>query len=110
MPIDATLGVIFLGVAGELRQRYREGHQDQLGALSNGQSGRTLEHDLHGRGTDPARVRGLRGPDQGHRPTVAPRLKHINMLGRYTFTLPDLVTRGELRTLRDPQAVGLDEA
>ena len=37
-------------------------------------------------------------------------LKHINMLGRYTFTLPDLVTRGELRPLRDPRAVGLDEA
>jgi len=28
--------------------------------------------------------------------------EHINMLGRYTFTLPDRVARGELRPLRDP--------
>ncbi len=31
-------------------------------------------------------------------------LKHINMLGRYAFTLPDFVARGELRPLRDPSA------
>jgi hypothetical protein len=28
--------------------------------------------------------------------------EHINMLGRYAFTLPDGVARGELRPLRDP--------
>jgi hypothetical protein len=28
--------------------------------------------------------------------------EHINMLGRYAFTLPDHVARGELRPLRDP--------
>jgi hypothetical protein len=28
---------------------------------------------------------------------------HINMLGRYAFILPDLIARGELRPLRDPQ-------
>jgi hypothetical protein len=27
---------------------------------------------------------------------------HINMLGRYAFTLPETVARGELRPLRDP--------
>jgi hypothetical protein len=27
---------------------------------------------------------------------------HINMLGRYTFKLPQRVARGELRPLRDP--------
>ena len=26
-----------------------------------------------------------------------------NMLGRYAFTLPDMVARGELRPLRDPR-------
>jgi hypothetical protein len=35
--------------------------------------------------------------------------KHINMLGRYTFTLPDMVARGELRPLRDPHNSGPDE-
>jgi hypothetical protein len=28
--------------------------------------------------------------------------EHINMLGRYAFTLPEPVTRGELRPLRNP--------
>jgi len=36
--------------------------------------------------------------------------KHVNMLGRYAFTLPDTVARDELRPLRDPQTVGGDEA
>ena len=30
--------------------------------------------------------------------------EHINMLGRYAFTLPEPVARGELRPLRDPAA------
>jgi hypothetical protein len=28
--------------------------------------------------------------------------EHINMLGRYSFTVPQEVARGELRALRDP--------
>ena len=36
--------------------------------------------------------------------------KHINMLGRYAFTLPDFVARGELRPLRDPRTASMDEA
>jgi len=27
---------------------------------------------------------------------------HINLLGRYAFSVPDSVIRGELRRLRDP--------
>ena len=34
---------------------------------------------------------------------------HINMLGRYAFTLPARVARGELRPLRDPN-LQVDEA
>lgn len=42
---------------------------------------------------------------------LSPRgLKHVNMLGRYAFTLPDFVARGELRPLRDPRTAGVDEA
>ena len=36
--------------------------------------------------------------------------QHINMLGRYAFTIPDMVARGELRPLRDPSATGIDDA
>ncbi len=35
--------------------------------------------------------------------------KHVNMLGRYAFTLPDIVARGELRPPRDPNAIGIDD-
>ncbi len=28
--------------------------------------------------------------------------EHINLLGRYLFTLPEAVAKGELRPLRDP--------
>ncbi len=34
---------------------------------------------------------------------------HVNMPGRYAFTLPDTVARGELRPLRNPRAVGPDD-
>jgi hypothetical protein len=36
--------------------------------------------------------------------------KHVNMLGRYAFTLPDIVARGELTPLRDLNAIGIDDA
>ena len=35
--------------------------------------------------------------------------KHVNMLGRYAFSLPEFVERGELRPLRDPQNADPDE-
>jgi hypothetical protein len=28
--------------------------------------------------------------------------RHINLLGRYSFIVPEAVTRGELRPLRNP--------
>ena len=34
--------------------------------------------------------------------------EHINLLGRYAFSVPEAVTRGELRPLRNPADV-LDE-
>jgi Tn3 transposase DDE domain len=57
----------------------------------------------------------LRSEEYDIRPEDVARLsplghKHINMLGRYAFTLPDTVARGELRPLRDPHAAGIDEA
>ena len=30
--------------------------------------------------------------------------RHINMLGRYSFALPEAIGRGELRSLREPAA------
>ena len=36
--------------------------------------------------------------------------RHLNMLGRYAFTIPDMIARGELRPLRDTDATGINDA
>ena len=93
---------IFHGQRGELRQSYREGQEDQLGALglvvnavvlwntryidAAVASVRTAGHELSD--ADVARLSPL-----GH--------AHINMLGRYSFAAP---AGAGLRPLRDPAA------
>jgi len=88
-----------------LRQRYREGQEDQLAALGlvvnvlvlwNTRSlGVALEHLRAGGAAstseDSARLSPL-GYD------------HSNLLGRYTFALAEPLTRGALRPLHDPTA------
>jgi TnpA family transposase len=103
--------VIFHGKRGELRQRYREGQEDQLGALGIVVNLVVLWNTIY---MDAALNR-LRAEFFDVRPEDVARLsplgfKHINMLGRYAFTLPDTVARGELRPLRDPNATGIDDA
>ena len=58
----------------------------------------------------PAPRPGTRGPARRRRRLSPLGFKHVNMLGRYAFTLPDTVARGELRPLRDPRVAGIDEA
>jgi len=97
---------VFHGKRGELRQRYRQRQEDQLSALGlivnvivlwntiyiDAALARLRKEGLQVRDEDVARLSPL-----GH--------EHINMLGRYTFTLPDQVARGKLRPLRDPKEV-----
>jgi TnpA family transposase len=102
--------VIFHGRRGELRQRYREGQEDQLGALGLTVNLVVLWNTIY----MDAALNQLRSEGYEVRPEDAARLsplglKHINMLGRYAFTLPDFVARGELRPLRDPRTAGVDE-
>ena len=103
--------IIFHGKRGELRQRYREGQEDQLGALGIVVNLVVLWNTIY---MDAALGR-LRDEGFDVRPADVGRLsplgfKHINMLGRYAFTLPETVARGELRPLRDPNATGVDDA
>ena len=96
---------VFHGRRGELRQRYREGQEDQLGALGLVVNVIVLWNSLY---MDAALAR-LRAEGLDVRDEDVARLsplgfEHINMLGRYAFTLPDIVARGELRPLRDPRA------
>ena len=102
--------VLFHCKRGELRQRYREGQEDQLGALGLVVNLVVLWNTIY----IDAAINQLRA--EGYEvladdvARVSPlSFKHINMLGRYAFILSDTVARGELRPLRDPRTASLDE-
>jgi len=97
--------VVFHGKRGELRQRYREGQEDQLGALGLVVNAIILWNTIY---MDAALAQ-LRAEGFNVRDEDVARLsplahEHINMLGRYAFTLPEPIARGELRPLRSPTA------
>lgn len=95
---------IFHGQKGELRQKYKEGQEDQLGALgfmtnvcilwNTVYTARALE-EIRGEGKQIAAADIARLSPLG--------FDHLNMLGRYNFSSPDIVRDGKLRPLRTPQ-------
>ncbi len=94
---------IFHGKRGELRQRYREGQEDQLGALGLVVNMIVLWNTIY----IEAALEQLRKERFQIRDEDVGRLSplihdHINMLGRYSFAMPDIVARGGLRPLRNP--------
>lgn len=91
---------IFHGRRGQIYQRYREGQEDQLGALGLVLNAVVLWNTRY---TDAA-VTALRDGGQEIAEADVARLSplsdaHINMLGRYAFTAP---TPDTLRRLRNP--------
>lgn len=99
---------VFHGQRGELRQRYREGQEDQLGALGLVVNAIVLWNTLY----MAAALKQLRDEGVEVRDEDVARLsplvyRHINFQGRYSFALLEAVARGELRPLHDPDA--LDE-
>jgi TnpA family transposase len=98
--------IVFHGKRGELRQRYREGQEDQLGALGLVVNVIVLWNTIYmDAALDKLRAEGfdVRAEDVARLSPLG--FDHINMLGRYAFILPDLVARGELRPLRNPAIV-----
>jgi hypothetical protein len=93
--------VVFHGKHGELRQRCREGQEDQLGALGLAVNVVVLWHTIY---MDAAlaqlRAEGVEVRDEDVTRLSPLGYEHVNMLGRYTFTLPDIAARGGLRPLR----------
>lgn len=99
---------VFHGQRGELRQRYYEGMEDQLGALGLVLNAIVL---FNTRYLDAA-ITELRAGGYEVRDEDAARLSpfvrhHINMLGRYSFLTPELA--GGLRPLRDPSGPDEDD-
>jgi hypothetical protein len=99
---------VFHGNRGEVRERFRPGMEDQLGALGfvvntiafwnsrymqaalemiEAQGDETREEDV-------ARLSPL-------------KFAHVNMLGCYHFELDESTRGGDLRPLRDPESLGV---
>jgi TnpA family transposase len=98
---------IFHGHRGQLRQAYREGQEDQLGALGLVLNAVVLWNTVY----MDAALQQLRAAGQEVRDEDVARLsplgfKHLNFLGRYSFTAPQ---KGPLRQLRDPGEPDDDE-
>jgi len=95
--------VVFHGRRGELRQRYREGQEDQLGALSLVVNMLVLWNTLYmDRVLAQLRAQGAVVNDDDVERLSPLGSNHFNFLGRCHFALPEAVARGEFRPLRDP--------
>ena len=99
----ALARAVFHGKRGELRQRYREGQENQLDALGVVVNMIVLWNTIYMQ----AALDLHRADGHSVRPEDEARLsplghEHINLLGRYSFAVPESVARGELRPLRNP--------
>lgn len=98
---------VFHGKRGELRQHYREGQEDQLGALGLVVNIIVLWNTIYlGAALAQLRQEGYPVRDEDvARLSPFVHEQHINLLGRYSFIVPEAVNRGELRPLRNPNDV-----
>lgn len=95
----------FFGQRGELRQRYREGQEDQLGALGLVVNALILWNTRY----MDAALNQLRQQGFESKPEDIARLSPLgsrpfNVHGRYQFTDTESMLRGEMRPLRNPAA------
>ncbi len=96
---------LFHGQRGELRQRYRQGQEDQLGALGLVVNNVALWNTWYMQDAlDELRVQGaIIRPEDVER--LSPLgTQQINLEGKYHFTLPETVTQRQLRPLRQPSS------
>jgi TnpA family transposase len=95
---------VFYGRRGEVRQRYREGQEEQLGALGLVVNAIVLWNTYY---MDTA-LNHLREQQMVINPSDVARLsplgfEHINILGRYRFHLAEDLKNGAMRPLRNPK-------
>jgi len=95
---------IFHGQKGELRQRYREGQEDQLGALGLVVNIIVLWNTRYMEAAlDHLRATGFDVRDEDVQRLTPLIWEHIELHGRYAFP-EDQLPAGTLRALRDPTA------
>jgi TnpA family transposase len=95
---------VFHGKRGELRQNYREGQEDQLGALGLVLNMIVLWNTIYIEAAlNQLRKEGCHVNDEDACRLSPLQHENINMLGRYSFSMPDAVAKGELRPLHNPE-------
>jgi TnpA family transposase len=100
---------IFHGRRRELFQRYREGMEDQLGALGLVLNCVTLWNTTYiDAALQQLRAQGYPVKDEDVARLSPYMRKHINVHGKYSFAVPELA-EGAIRDLRDPDAQDEDE-
>lgn len=97
----AVARAICHGQKGEIRKRYQDGQEEQLGALGLVTNAVVLWNTIYMQ----AALAHIRDEGEAINEDYESRLSplrhaHINMLGHYTFTLADQVTKGQLRPLK----------
>ncbi|TQN31697.1 TnpA family transposase [Haloactinospora alba] len=91
------------GNRGELRQRYRQGLEDQLGSLGLALNAVVWWNSLYiDAAVDQLRADGFPATEDMCARLSPLICEHINFLGSYTFPQPDV--QAGLRPLRDPEA------
>ncbi|MDF7600408.1 Tn3 family transposase, partial [Escherichia coli] len=96
----AVARAICYGQRGEIRKRYREGQEDQLGALGLVTNAVVLWNTLYMQEALSHLRKSGETPEEEHLARLSPLIHgHINMLGHYTFSLPEDILKGELRPL-----------
>ena len=99
----AVARAICHGQRGEIRKRYREGQEDQLGALGLVTNAVVLWNTLYMQAALEHLQRQsveIRAEDESR---LSPLVHaHVNVLGDYSFTLAEQVMKGQLRPLNQP--------
>ncbi len=99
----AVARAICYGQRGEIRKRYREGQEDQLGALGLVTNALILWNTIYMQAAlDHLRQQSvvIHEDDEAR---LSPLVHgHVNMLGHYSFTLAETVMKGKLRPLNQP--------
>ncbi len=93
---------ICYGQRGEIRKRYRQGQEDQLGALGIVTNAVVLWNALYiDKAIEQLCEEGFEITNEDITRLWPLQHKHINFLGRYFFTLPENISKGKLRPLND---------
>ncbi|POK43211.1 Tn3 family transposase, partial [Klebsiella pneumoniae] len=98
----AVARAICHGLKGEIRKRYTDGQEDQLGALGLVTNAVVFWNSIYMQAAlDHLRAQGETLNDEDIARLSPLSHGHINMLGHYSFTLAELVTKGHLRPLKE---------